>query len=202
MNKHIITILVAGLLALTVPCSAEQVAYEPEDGGGASFSTHDYIDNRIISMDFYYTHYVTSTNDSEYWLRVSCSGSRVKLLDHISLIIDGERTDIQAIKEPSEKYVLAGYSLIDNKNHGVPFAGFIAASRGNTRFYPITAAQVEKLKTAQKVKVVLDTTKAINMKFDITPKFLASINKMNQYQLADLAQLWQPNDQHGYDRKD
>jgi len=200
-KKAVIAVFTASLLTAGV-CMAEQTAYEPEDGGGASFSTHDFISHRIIGMDIYYTNYVNPNHSHEHWFRISCSGSRVKLLDHMSLIIDGTRYDIQALPSPSEKYILAGYSLVDNKNHLVPFGGFVASARSNTRFFILTDEQVEKLKTAQNAKIVLDTTKAVNMKFDITKDFLASINKMNGYELADLSNLWHPNDQNGYERTD
>lgn len=201
-RKKLLAAVLAATMLASSPCFAEQVAYEPEDGGGASFSTHDLIEHRIISMDIYYTHYVTKDDASEHWFRISCSGSRVKLLDHMSLLVDGERYDIQAVQNPSDKYILAGASLIDNKNHIVPFGGFVAAARSNTRFFVLTDEQVQKMKSAKQVKLILHTTKAINMKFDITDKFLASINKMNGYQLADLGSLWKPNDQNGFERTD
>lgn len=198
-KKLLVATLVASMLVAST-CLAEQVAYEPEDGGGASFSTHDFI--KSGRTDIYYTHYVTKDNTSEHWFRISYSGSSIKLLDNMSLIIDGTRYDITAVPNPGEKYTLAGLSLIDNRDHIVPFGGFVSTPRSNTRFFVLSDEQVEKLKTAKQVKIIIHTTYAVNLKLDIKDKFLASINKMNSYQLIDLNELWKPKDMNGYERTD
>ena len=51
-KKKLLAAVLATAMLVASPCMAEQVAYEPEDGGGASFSTHDFIKNRIISSNF------------------------------------------------------------------------------------------------------------------------------------------------------
>ena len=117
MKKILLVLTTVMFLSMNLCYSAtKHEAVEPEDDGAFSFScSYHNDDNPRMLCDIFFINYAKTDGTHEYWFRFLTQQPRSKLLDSFSIVIDGKRHDITAVHNPSDKYVLAGFSLIDNK---------------------------------------------------------------------------------------
>jgi len=187
MKNSRIFLFVILFSVITSICFAYNEAYEPEDNDAVSFSSYS-VEGGNAEITF--VNYVTKDNVHEYWMRLANGWHHTKLLNYITLSIDDVPYNITAIPNPSEKYSLAGQTLIDNSNNN----GFMMASKSRSgfRYYSLSPEIAQKLQSAKKVYFIYNMVSHVNIHVNIPEKFLNNIKKMYAFSYADFAEHWKP----------
>ena len=172
------------LASLSAP-SAQAIDFycEPEDDNTVSYSAFFYGATKLETT---YIKLAPKSHQDEYWLRMSEISVRDKILDTITINIDGSKYKIKSSTPDFDTSAVASvsYSVAGNE-----------FMRTNIRFFKLTPEIVSKLRTAKNAYIIYSTYKIINQTAPLKDSHLAVVNKAFSLEYEQYPEYWKPRDE-------
>lgn len=177
-----ILVLLSLLLAFFIsPVSAIEFVCEPEDNNAVSYNVFFYGATQLETM---FIKLAPSNHQNEYWLRMSELSMRDKVLNQITIDIDGKTYDLTSTTPDFDADTVASVTYV-----GEP------AMRTNIRFFRLSPEIVQGMRAAKSVKIRYSTYKILNQIAPLKPSHLENINKAFALEYEQYPEYWKPRDE-------
>ncbi len=163
------------------PVNAIEFICEPEDHDAVSYNVFFYGATQLETM---FIKLAPSNHQDEYWLRMSELSPRDKVLNAISIDIDGKKYDLISTTPDFDADTVASVTYV-----GEP------AMRTNIRFFKLSPEIVQGFKTAKSVKIRYSTYKILNQIAPLKTSHLENINKAFSLEYEQYPEYWKPRDE-------
>lgn len=179
-----ILILLSLLVAFCIPpVNAIEFVCEPEDNDAVSYSVFFYGATQLETM---YIKLAPSNHQDEYWLRMSEIAMRDKVLNKITIDIDGKTYDLTGTQPDFDADTVASVTYVGPRD-----------MRTNVRFFRLSPEIVQGMKTAKSVKIRYSTYKILNQIAPLKSSHLENINKAFSLEYEQYPEYWKPRDEKG-----
>lgn len=172
------------ILLMISSCFAHvRTAYEPEWDNAYSLS----VQSIRANLGLCFVKYSTPTEDM-YWFRMDKRKDEDKILPYATFIIDGIEYPVVALKNPDYRYLEAGQTLIDTSSLNN------VVQHSNFRYFNLNKEIIQKLSTANEVKLKFDCVSRINRTTTIPDDLVLAVKEQIKMPYEDIKANWKPID--------